>query len=124
MKDYQVQLTTLEPDDLPTIVRWFQQPEFLRLFDARPAYPQTKAVVAHWLEERQQASDNFIFAIRLVTNNNLLGYLEIEGILWTNQVGWVNIAIGNQAHWGKSYGYEAMQLALQFAFDELNLYRL
>lgn len=124
MKGKNVQLTALNPDDLPTIVRWYQNTEFLRLLDARPAYPQTKATLAQWLEERQKANDTFIFAVRLLTNNDLLGYVEFDGILWANQVGWLSIAIGNQAHWGKEYGYEAMELALKFAFHELNLHRL
>jgi RimJ/RimL family protein N-acetyltransferase len=31
---------------------------------------------------------------------------------------------GQHCHWGKGYGYEAMQLVLRFAFDELNLHRV
>ncbi len=30
----------------------------------------------------------------------------------------------NAAYWGQGYGYEAMVLALNFAFNELNLHRL
>ena len=36
----------------------------------------------------------------------------------------VSIAIGEAKQWGKGYGYEAMQLVLRFAFDELNLHRV
>jgi RimJ/RimL family protein N-acetyltransferase len=35
-----------------------------------------------------------------------------------------SIAIGDPANWGQGYGYEAAQLALAFAFDELNLHRV
>lgn len=114
----------MNSEDLPTITRWYQNTEFLQLLDARPAYPQTIPAITQSFEERQKASDTFILAIRLLANDRLLGYVELEGILWTNQVGWVSIAIGEQIYWGKGYGYEAMQLALKFAFHELNMHRL
>lgn len=119
-----VRLTALIPNDLPLIAHWYQQSEFLRLFDASPAYPQTEAVLAKWLEERQKATNSFLFAVRLLENDDLLGYVEFDEILWTHQVSGVSIGIGDPTHCGKGYGYEAMQLALTFAFNELNLHRV
>jgi RimJ/RimL family protein N-acetyltransferase len=119
-----VQLTALTPNDLAIISKWYQHTDFLRLLDARPAYPQTELVLAQWLKELQKATDAFIFAVRLLEDNELLGWVELDGILWTHRVGGIGIGIGDQTYWGKGYGYEAMQLALQFAFDELNLHRL
>jgi RimJ/RimL family protein N-acetyltransferase len=34
------------------------------------------------------------------------------------------MGIGDRGAWGKGYGTEALRLALQYAFDELNLHRL
>jgi RimJ/RimL family protein N-acetyltransferase len=119
-----VQLTALTSNDLPRIANWYQHTDFLRLLDARPAYPQTEAVLAQWLEERHKATDAFMFGVRLLENDELLGWVELDGILWTHQVSGIGIGIGNQTYWGKGYGSEAMQLALQFAFNELNLHRL
>jgi RimJ/RimL family protein N-acetyltransferase len=36
----------------------------------------------------------------------------------------MSIAIGDRTNWGKGYGYEVAQLALAFAFDEINLHRV
>lgn len=119
-----VRLTALTPNDLPIIARWYQHAEFLRLLDALPAYPKTEGALAKWLEERQIATNTFLFAMRLLDNDDLLGYVELDEILWTHQVGGVSIGIGDPTHWGKGYGYEAMQLALAFAFNELNLHRV
>lgn len=44
--------------------------------------------------------------------------------MWTHQVGWVSVAFGDRANWGKGYGSEAMRVALAFAFHELNLHRV
>lgn len=119
-----VRLATLTLTDLPKLVKWYQYSDFLRLLDARPAAPQTEEILAKWLEERQQATDGFLFGVRLQETDELVGWVEFEGILWTHQVSWICIGIGEQQHWGKGYGLEAMQLALQFAFAELNLYRV
>lgn len=120
----QVRLTALTADDLPIIAGWQQDAEFLRLFDARPAYPQTESALAEWLNERRKASDAFLFAIRRREGDELLGYVELEGILWSHQCGWLSIAIGERAAWGQGYGTEATRLLLEFAFRELNLYRV
>jgi RimJ/RimL family protein N-acetyltransferase len=119
-----VRLTALAKDDLPIIARWQQNDLFLRLFDAVPAYPKTRQTLEQWLEERHKANDGFLFAIRSLENDDLLGYLEVEGILWTHQTGWISIAIGKPELWGKGYGREGLELALGFAFRELNLYRV
>lgn len=125
-----VRLTSWLPQDLPALARWYQQSDFLRLLDARPAYPYSETFLGQWLEERQKSNDAFIFAVRPVStepnapaNDSLLGYVELDGILWNHQVSWISLAIGEE-HWGQGYGYEAMQLALSFAFEELNLHRI
>ena len=119
-----VRLTALTKEDLPTIAKWQQNDLFMRLFDAVPAYPKTRHTLEQWLEERHKAKDGFLFAIRSLENDDLLGYLEMDGILWTHQTSWISIAIGDPELWGKGYGQEGMELALGFAFRELNLYRV
>ncbi len=119
-----MRLTAVTINDLPAIARWYEDAEFARMLDARPAHPQTEEVLTNWLEERSKATDAFVFAARRADSEELIGVIEFEGILWTHQVSWVCIAIGDRAHWGKGYGYEAMQLALKFAFDEINLHRV
>ena len=119
-----VRLTALTQSDLPTIIQWHQNPAFLRLFDVLPAYPRTEAAFAQWLDDTHKATDAFLFAIRTLDSDPLIGYVELDGILWTHRVSGVSIAIGEAKHWGKGYGYEVIQLALRFAFDELNLHRV
>jgi RimJ/RimL family protein N-acetyltransferase len=119
-----IRLVALTPDDLPTIARWYEDAEFMRLYDARPAAPKSEAELARWLEEVQKAQNLFAFAIRPIDSDGLIGTLELDEVLWSHGVCGVAIAIGDRANWGQGYGYEAMQLALAFAFDELNLHRV
>ena len=124
LRGSRVRLTALTQSSLPTIVQWHQNPDFLRLFDALPAYPKTEAALAQWLDDTHKSTDAFLFAVRSLDNDQLIGYVELDGILWTHRVSGVSIAIGETKHWGQGYGYEVMQLVLRFAFDELNLHRM
>jgi RimJ/RimL family protein N-acetyltransferase len=119
-----VRLTALTEDDVATMTRWYQDAEFLRLYDSRPAYPKTEAELARWLEELRKDKNTFAFAVRPLEGDDLIGYLELDGIIWQHGVCGMGLAIGNRANWGKGFGYEATQLALAFAFNELNLHRV
>jgi RimJ/RimL family protein N-acetyltransferase len=119
-----VRLTALKPEDVPLITEWYHHSDLPRLYDATPAYPRTKARWERWLEDETNARDVFVFGIRPLNSDELLGVTDINGILWTHGVGWLGIAIGDPANQGKGYGYDAMRLMLDFAFQELNLHRL
>lgn len=131
-----VRLSGCTTADLPTIARWQQDDAFLRLYDARPAHPRSESALHEWLLESTKATDAFLFGIRLTGRpdptrtrpapaiNTLIGIIELDGILWTHRVAWLSIAIGEAAYRGQGYGYEALQLALAFAFHELNLHRV
>ena len=124
LRGNRARLTALNSDDLPPIARWFEDAEFMRLYDARPAQPKSKAELTRWLEELQKAKNSFAFGVRPLDSEELIGYVELDGILWPHGVCGCSIAIGDRANWGQGYGYEAAQLALAFAFGELNLHRV
>jgi RimJ/RimL family protein N-acetyltransferase len=119
-----VRLTALAHADLPAIARWYQDAEFLRLLNASPSYPQAEDALAQWLEERHKAQNAFLFAVRRLEDDDLIGVIELDDILWAQQVGWFSISIGDRAQQNRGYGSEAMRLALTFAFQELNLHRV
>lgn len=119
-----VRLTAVDKDDLPAIGRWFEDAGFARLFDAMPAAPKSQAELSRWLEDMQKDKNGFLFAIRPVDGQALLGYAELDGILWSNGTAWLGLGLGERDNWGKGYGAEAAQLVLNFAFSELNLRRV
>ena len=119
-----VQLTALRKDDASTMAGWTNDSEFLRLADSRPAYPRDEAAAVERMEEQRKASDAFHFGIRLVDTEELIGNVGIEGIEWPHGTAWISIGIGDRTRWGKGYGYEAMQLVLDYSFRELNLHRV
>ena len=119
-----IHLTALRSNDLPSLATWEQDTRFLRLYDARPAHPRSPDELAEWLRDRRGDSNTFTFGIRLLNDEKLLGTVELDEIIWPHGVCGLAIAIGERANWGEGYGYEATQLALAFAFDELNLHRV
>lgn len=119
-----VRLTALRPDDAQTMARWYEDGEFGRLFDANPSFPKTDTALSRWMDNTERDKDAFALAIRLLYSDDMIGYVDIDGIQWTNRCGWMAIGIGSPANRRKGYGKEAMQLALRFAFHELNLHRI
>jgi len=119
-----IQLTTITQDDLPTIARWHQDAGFARMFDANPAAPKTSGALEPWLEGYARSNTGYLFGVRLLDSDELLGFIELDSILWPHRHTWLSIAIGDAANQGKGYGAEALGLALQFAFQELNLHRV
>jgi RimJ/RimL family protein N-acetyltransferase len=119
-----VKLTAFEPRDLPTLARWYQDAAFLRLFDADACEPKTEAQLAGYLEEQHRSKTAFVFAIRLLDQDDLIGYIELDGIVWAQGSGWISIGFGDAIHRSHGHGTEAMRLLLDFAFGELNLRRV
>ena len=119
-----IRLTAIAKEDLPALARWYQDAGFLRLWNADPARPLNEAEIGKWLEEEAKKQNAFRFAVRPLNGNDLLGVVELDGILWNHGCGWIAIGFGEREHWGKGYGGEAMRLLLDYAFGELNLHRV
>ncbi len=119
-----VRLTAVTKEDLPILARWHSDAGFLRLLDARAAKPQTVDELGKWLDDAQRSPNGYLFAIRPLDLDDLWGWVELDGILWNQGLAWLGIGIGDREHWGQGIGDEALRLALNFAFNELNLHRV
>ena len=119
-----VRLTAVTLDDLPTIAHWSQDAGFARMFEANPAAPKAPSALESWLDGYSRSNTGYLFGVRLLDGDGLLGFIELDSILWPHRHTWVSIGIGDAANQGQGYGAEALSLALQFAFQELNLHRV
>jgi RimJ/RimL family protein N-acetyltransferase len=120
-----VHLSAIEDGDVPSIARWYADSDFGRMWDAFPAYPKRASAVKKWIDGHDNELRSFLFGIRLTSqNDSLVGFVEIDGIDWSNHTAWLGIAIGERNYWGRGYGTEASTLALDFCFKELNLHRM
>ncbi len=119
-----VRLATLTRDDLPAMLPWYRDVVFARLFDSHPAAQPTLESLARLYDEESKSPTTFLFGIRLLEGDALIGLLELDGIQWNNGTCWLGIGIGGREHRGRGYGSEAAALALDFAFRELNLHHV
>ncbi len=119
-----VKLVPLNSGDTTFVARWQQDTSYLRLLDANAAYPKSEAQVSEWIREGQRGREHFLFGIRVLLSDDLIGFLELGDVMWTHRNSWLTIAIGEPEYRGRGYGSEALTLALNFAFRELNLHRI
>ncbi|MCC7209609.1 MAG: GNAT family N-acetyltransferase [Anaerolineae bacterium] len=116
-----VRFAPVDAEALAAFARWTADAEGSRLANmgvVRPVHP------GYWPPPDQaDAWRVFSFALRTLADDALIGALDLE-VDWPNQVCWLGISIGEPAYRGKGYGTDAMELALNYAFYELNLYRV
>lgn len=124
LRGERVRLAAHEKDDNPIIRRWYDDPEFPHLLEYFPARPQRLEAVETALERMNQSEKDFLFGIRLMETDQLIGLISLEQIDWPNGVAWMGIGIGEPEHRGKGYGMEATQLLLKYAFHEINPHRV
>lgn len=124
LHDERIALTAVAKSDVPTVLGWYEDVHFARLYSAQAFRPHTAESIEKWLEEERSAANNYLFAIRLKSASTLLGIVQLDSIEWSNGTAWLSIAIGDPNNRGKGYGRAAMRLLLNFAFGELNLRRV
>lgn len=106
--------------------RWFNDSEYSRLSSPMPSRPFSEKSLKDWYEKQNENGpkpERYFFSIRTLDDDRLIGYFN----LWVNLIhseAWVGIGIGEREFWGKGYGTDMMKLCLQYAFNELNVYRV
>jgi RimJ/RimL family protein N-acetyltransferase len=124
LRGERIWLTALNRADAAVMARWEYDNEYLRLMDSSPARPRTEDEIARWIEGVSRSNTEFTFGIRLLDSDDLIGWAQLDGISWTHGTSALGIGVGNRSFWDRGYGTEAMELLLNFAFDELNLHRV
>ncbi len=123
-KNIRLAALDLDQDD-ETISRWTHDAEYLHLTGEEPARPVSPAQVRKGLQPETGAENNqFTFTIRATSDDRLIGIARLYWIDWPNGNAWVSIGIGDPQERGGPLAGEALDLILQYAFIELNLYRV
>jgi RimJ/RimL family protein N-acetyltransferase len=120
-------LTPVRPSkDAPTVAGWTYNLDVARRLDQDPARPTGINRVKKWfetMEEEVGKQNAFFFCIRLREQKLLVGLLRIWRISWSHGNAALDLTIADPAK-RKMYAPESLELALRYAFEELNLYRL
>ncbi len=110
--------------DAETIAQWSRDDEYSRLLDTAPARFYLTADIKEEMAKWEGKLDNLIFTIRTLSDDRLIGFVELDGIQWANGDSFLGIGIGDRDYRGKGYGTDAMRVVERYAFTELNLHRL
>ncbi|MBX3066476.1 MAG: GNAT family protein [Anaerolineae bacterium] len=119
-----VKLTGPKQGDHEIMVNWGSRTDYQRLLSSDPARPYTvEGLQEEDKESEKRAHRRFNFRLRTVVDDKLIGFAELF-VEWNHQNCWLAIGIGDPEYWGKGYGSEAVTLLVNYAFRELNLYKV
>lgn len=119
-----IRLTAQDPaKDASAAASWHRDTNYTRLLESEPVTPPR---VQDWREhfERELNPRFFPFAVRTMDSDRVIGFVVLMRVEHAHGSAYVGIGIGDTQDRGKGYGSEAMQLALDFGFQELNLHRV
>jgi len=117
----QIRLRAIERSDIPTFVRWLNDPEVIK--NLLLYLPISQAQEEQWFEDYLQDTNRHIFGIETL-EGKLIGNVALERVNWKDRCAELGIVIGEKDHWNKGYGTEAVRTLLGFAFREMNLHRV
>lgn len=117
-----IYLRPLEMDDVPTCLRWINDPEVTRTLMIYT--PLNELREREWFERHYKDDREIILALALQEKDKHLGNVGLHRIDWKNRHGELGIMIGEKDEWGKGYGGEAIGLILRYGFERLNLHRI
>jgi RimJ/RimL family protein N-acetyltransferase len=116
-----VRLRAIIPEDLAHFARWSADADYMRLLDDDPIRPQSASFFAHM---SAHGEDQHHFGVEALPEELMIGFVALFNVKWRNQTADMAMGIGEASYRGKGYGSAALRLLLDYAFHELNLYRV
>jgi RimJ/RimL family protein N-acetyltransferase len=123
-----LRLTHLDADkDASQAARWTYAPGIAEKFRDGPEFPLTafevKKIFEGWVKSAEDNGKDFVFAFRPRVDERLVGFFRMAYVQWVHGAGAVNLVIGTDEDW-EAYAREALEMTLNYAFEELNLFRI
>jgi RimJ/RimL family protein N-acetyltransferase len=111
------------PDDVPTVKRWYRDPELARLtrYSLRP---MSEPEIDRFVQARLLSPEAVAYAIDERLSGRLLGLTTFSNLDPDNGSVLYHITIGEKDAWGRGLGTEATELMLWLAFDHFGLHRV
>ena len=129
-----IRFRAIERDDLPSFVKWINDPEVQEGIGIIRPYSQTEE--EKWFEDMLvRPAEERVLAIeaRLAgepgseTGDHLwklIGTIGFGKFDWRNRAAELGINIGDKDFWNQGYGTEAVRLLAHYGFSTLNLHRI
>ena len=108
--------TMEETDATQEYANWLCDPEVNQYLATKHA---TVDGLKDYIAEKNQKADALFFGIFLNENDKHIGTVKLEPIELEKKSTTIGVMLGNKACWGKGYAGEAMQLLIDWCFNEL-----
>ena len=119
-----VRLTSINDEDVLEFQRWYNDVSFMRHYDVVSAVPKNIEAIKGIINDIGRCSTDYIFAVKNFEEEKLIGVTGFENISWNNGTALVYIGIGDEKNRGQGYAKEALNLTMEFGFEELNFHRI
>jgi len=116
----QVRLRAVERVDLPTFVKWLNDPEVTQFLES--SGPMSMEAEERWYAKLQAGEDK-VYSID-TKEGKLIGNVGVMKIDWKDRRAVIGIMIGEKEHWDKGYGTDAIETLVRYLFEELNMHRI
>lgn len=124
-KGKRVTLRAVEQEDIPEILRHFNDIEVRRyLHMITPVSAEEEEKWIQNLTQQRKAGTAYLFAIELQKPKLFLGVCGLLRLDWIHRSAELGISLNNKQYWGKGLGTEAIHLLVKFGFNTLNLHRI
>lgn len=126
LKGKKVLLRPIRKSDISLFLKWFNDPEVTQYLGVY--LPFTEIEEERWIEELATAKPkrDIVFIVEIIENNitKPIGNCGLYKINQKDQNAEIALIIGEKDYWGKGYGTEALQLLIDYGFNQLNLHRI
>jgi RimJ/RimL family protein N-acetyltransferase len=122
MKGKTVHLRILEREDIVQTQKWISDPIIADIMGYLPVFSLLHQ--NDYYDKIYKSNTTFVFCIIDNASNKHIGNVGIGNIDYISRHGMFNIFIGTESNRQKGSGSEATMLALNFAFNTLNLNKI
>jgi len=121
-KGNKVILRPLEKDDAQLVYRWINDPATNQYLSTTG--PKGLGFEEAWIEKNQTPNDKNIVVGICTLEGQPIGTMGLHNIDYVNRTAVTGAVIGEKAYLGKGFGTDAKMLLLDYAFNELDLFKV
>jgi RimJ/RimL family protein N-acetyltransferase len=127
-KGKSLRLTALDGEkDAPIVAKWTYDSDIAGRLREGAAGPllafEVRKIFDEWIKGMMDNHRPIVFALRRNGEEDLVGLVRILFVQWVHGAGQFELIITDPQNW-QVFAHEALEMVLNYAFDELNLFRV